>query len=128
MATSNAYQNGEAVHYESSSERELRGPGMVLGTDGKEVLIKHGRYIMVIPCYIQAVYPKSSFDNCEGSINIKIPLNHATNNSSSVFALRKNPASSPSDCIKVIDDFLENLQTIAPSQNSRITEDLNDFS
>ena len=129
MATSQTYQTGEAAHYKRHSEKEWRKPVIFLGTGSKQVLVKHGGYVRVIPCYIQGLHPKSSFNICQDSNSIKIPLNHATNNSSSVFALHKNPESSPSDCIKVIDDFQKNLQTKAPNQNnSYFTEDLNYFS
>ena len=59
----------------------------------------------------------------------QIPLNLATNNSSSVSALGKNQKSSPSDYIKKMEDFQQNFQTVAPNHNnSHSTEDLVDFS
>lgn len=41
-STSKDFYNGELVYYKRRGEKEWRGPGVVLGIDGKQVLVKHG--------------------------------------------------------------------------------------
>ena len=44
-------QNGEEVFYKRMDSREWRGPGTVIGRDGKQVLVKHGRvYVRAHMC------------------------------------------------------------------------------
>ena len=44
-------QNGDAVYYKRGDSKEWRGPGVVIGRDGKQVLVKHGGiYVRVHMC------------------------------------------------------------------------------
>ena len=40
----NHFENGDSVYYKRESSNEWKGPGKVIGQDGKVVIIKHGLY------------------------------------------------------------------------------------
>ena len=42
------FQNGELVYYKRDDNQEWKGPGTIIGQDGKIVIIKHGSYIVRI--------------------------------------------------------------------------------
>ena len=45
------YVTGDRVYYKRVDNKKWRGPGVVLGQDGKQVLLKHqGVYVRVHPC------------------------------------------------------------------------------
>lgn len=99
-ATSKEYQNGEAVYCKYQSENEWRGPNIILGTDSKQILMKHGESdVRVTSCHLPAVHQKSH-NMCQDFSTIISPLSYTTDNSSSVFPLHKNCESSDSDCFK----------------------------
>ena len=55
-ATSKSFQNGEMVYYKRRGEKEWRGPAVVLGIEGKQILVKHGgTYYRVSPCNLQSI-------------------------------------------------------------------------
>ena len=39
---SNVFQNGELVYYKRDNCKEWKGPGSVIGQDGKIIIIEHG--------------------------------------------------------------------------------------
>lgn len=50
------YVTGDAVYYKRNDSNAWKGPGTVLGQDGKQILIKHGSYyVRVHPCRIKLV-------------------------------------------------------------------------
>lgn len=42
----NVFQNGVLVYYKRDDSKEWKGPGSVIGQDGKVVIIRHGSYIV----------------------------------------------------------------------------------
>ena len=44
--TGNRFQNGELVYYKRDDSKEWKGPGSVIGQDGKVVIIRHGSSII----------------------------------------------------------------------------------
>ena len=55
-STSKECANGDHVYYKRQGENEWRGPGLVLGIDGKQVMVRHGgKLVHVSPCSLQHV-------------------------------------------------------------------------
>ena len=53
-------QNGDQVYYKRNNENQWRGPGIVIGRDGKQVLVKQGgTYVRAHTCRLQVV-PETS--------------------------------------------------------------------
>ena len=51
------YQNGEKVFYKRMGKKGCRGPGMVIGQEGKIVLGRHGAaYYRCHPCHLETAY------------------------------------------------------------------------
>ena len=47
----NIYVTGDSVYYKRACDRRWRGPAVVLGKDGQQVLVKHGgKYLRCHPC------------------------------------------------------------------------------
>ena len=47
-------RNGDSVFYKRNGENKWRGPGNVIGRDGKQVLVRHGgTYVRVYSCRLQ---------------------------------------------------------------------------
>ena len=47
-------RNGDSVFYKRNGENKWRGPGNVIGRDGKQVLVRHGgTYVRVHSCRLQ---------------------------------------------------------------------------
>ena len=44
--TGNVFQNGVLVYYKRDDSKEWKGPGSVIGQDGKVVIIRHGSSII----------------------------------------------------------------------------------
>ena len=64
-------ENGNSVYYKRENEKIWRGPGTVIGRDGKQVLVKHGSiYVRVHECRLQhAKFEINSDKSCEGKVN-----------------------------------------------------------
>ena len=55
----NDYCQGDKVYYWRNDQQECHGPAVVVGQDGKQILLKHGgSYIRVHPCRIQHCHTK----------------------------------------------------------------------
>ena len=64
------YSNGDKVYYKRKNFKGWKGPGVVLGQDGKFVLLRHGgAYYRVHPCQIQKVKPCVSEGDTEKSVD-----------------------------------------------------------
>lgn len=47
------YLTGDSVYYKRKDSREWKGPGVVIGQDGQQILVKHGStYVRVHPCRV----------------------------------------------------------------------------
>ena len=54
--TSKVFNNGDHVYYKRNNSKEWRGPGTILGIDGKQILVRHGgTYVRVSPCSVAKV-------------------------------------------------------------------------
>ena len=54
-------KNGDSVYYKRQGEDRWRGPGNVIGRDGKQVLVRHGGiYVRVHACRLQKSYSRNS--------------------------------------------------------------------
>ena len=63
-------ENGDSVYYKRQGEAKWRGPGNVIGRDGKQVLVRHGgTYVRVHSCRLQR-------DNSISSGTIKPPIDN----------------------------------------------------
>ena len=103
-ATSKSFQNGEMVYYKRRAEKEWRGPAIVLGIEGKQILVKHGGlYYRVSPCSLQSVKGISIDNNDQQNIP---EAEHCESD----------------DCIKAVLDLApvddEPPATVAPSNES----------
>ena len=45
--TGRTYQSGELVYFKRDNDAEWKGPGTVIGQEGKTVIIKHGSYTVL---------------------------------------------------------------------------------
>ena len=55
------YSSGDLVYFKRPESDNWMGPGVVIGTENKTVLVKHGSaYIKVHPCRVQMVEDNSS--------------------------------------------------------------------
>ena len=76
-ATENPLQSGEAVFYKRDDSNRWRGPGKVIGQDGKIVFIRHGSKIVrvascrVIKCHQQSAANPDQAENKETEIDLK---------------------------------------------------------
>ena len=72
-------RNGDSVYYKRNGETKWRGPGNVIGRDGKQVLVRHGgTYVRVHSCRLQR--NNSSSGTIESPINVN---NQSTQSNSS---------------------------------------------
>ena len=54
------YVNGDKVYYIHQGDTKWRGPAIVLGQDGQQILLKHGSfYVHTHCCHVQHVNPTS---------------------------------------------------------------------
>ena len=59
------FQNGENVYYKRNDDNRWRGPGVVIGRDGKQILVRHGGvYVRVHICRLQRAPTKSRHEEC----------------------------------------------------------------
>ena len=64
--------NGDEVHYKRNGENQWRGPGTVIGRDGKQVLVKHGGvYVRAHVCRLTRVPVKVSSDIPTAEIRVQ---------------------------------------------------------
>ena len=55
-STSKIFSNGEKVYYKRNDSKQWRGPGIIVGMDGKIVLVKHGGSLQrVNPIHLRSV-------------------------------------------------------------------------
>ena len=79
-ASSRDFANGDSVYYKRNDNNEWRGPGRIIGVDGKVILVRHGgKVVSVAPCSIRKVNDNSEeMDNlnakCANSEHIDITL------------------------------------------------------
>jgi len=65
---STTIENGEEVFYKRNDSPEWRGPGVVIGRDGKQFLVKHGgTYVRVHECRISRAAVPAIEENSESS-------------------------------------------------------------
>ena len=80
-------QNGDSVYYKRQNDNKWRGPGNVIGRDGKQVLVRHGgTYVRVHSCRLQRD-PSSS-----GTAKLSIDSEDSSQNNSSEVANGQNSA------------------------------------
>ena len=76
--------NGDNVYYKRNDSKEWRGPGVVIGRDGKQVLVKHGgTYIRVHTCRLTRV-PEKEVENEREENNViedEVPELHLNSSS-----------------------------------------------
>ena len=56
VTTAVAYNLGDSVYYKRKDSDKWRGPGVIIGKENKQVLVKHGGfYVRVHPCSLQLI-------------------------------------------------------------------------
>ena len=79
--SNNVFCQGDKVYYWRNNQSECHGPGVVIGKDGQQVLVKHGGvYIRVHPCRIQLCNQTSQSQPVESQLPSS--SNHSNNHSS----------------------------------------------
>ena len=120
------FGQGDKVLYRSNNQSDYHGPGVVIGQDGQQVLIKHGgSYIRVHPCRLQHFNEKSimtevSRKPCKTS---SVTKEHHLHDSSSSDEENYNINNES----QVVDSITENVVE-RPSQTEHITEETPDIS
>ena len=76
-------QNGDNVYYKRNDSHEWRGPGVVIGRDGKQFIVKHGGlFVRVHVCRLAAI---EHSENTSDNANFKIfPENRNALSSSTI--------------------------------------------
>ena len=72
------YETGDSVYYKRAGEEKWRGPGKVIGQDGKVIFVRHGSvYVRVSPCRLIKLTDdnisssnSNSISNTENSITV----------------------------------------------------------
>ena len=91
-------QNGDSVYYKHQNENKWRGPGNVIGRDGKQVLVRHGgTYVRVHSCRLQRNTSSS------GTAKLSIDSEDGTQNNSEV-ANGHNSVAAGADSCDVYED------------------------
>ena len=91
---------GDKVYYWRKDQSDCHGPGIVIGKDGQQVLVKHGgMYIRVHPCRLQHC--------CEESIPIdnSRPNNERSLNHNKRLLHRKDNSNNEDPSVKASDEF-----------------------
>ena len=52
-ATSKSYVIGDSVYYKRKAEKEWRGPGKIIGIDGKVILVRHGGQVVSVSVQLE---------------------------------------------------------------------------
>ena len=69
-ASGECYQQGDHVYYKRNDENKWKGPGTVIGQDGKIVFVRHGSiYVRVPPCRLIRCGTEFSVEGNKGTSN-----------------------------------------------------------
>ena len=87
-ATSKHFLIGDQVYYKRNDQKEWKGPGTIIGIDGKQVLVRHGgSLVRVSPCHLQKINDAEIRSNSDhaGSISMDDSDNITIGNDDSIY-------------------------------------------
>ena len=133
------YTPGTQVYYKRSDNRKWKGPGIVLGSFNKQVLVKHGSFFYrVSPCHLR---PTADCNNKDGTLftskkntitsTSSVPVNEDIENDEKVSS-DDNDGSSSEDDSRIepteatVQSQISSEQETTPSPSSSVTAGTND--